>query len=624
VSRGCYDPARTGRGANPGRYAAPVTGQQVIAERYRLEERLGVGGMGVVWRATDLELRRTVALKRSLDGDTGQIRREARLGASLHHPHVVAVFDSVADGDDRWLVMEYLPARSLEEIVRADGVLPPERAAAVGAQIASALAAMHARDMVHRDITPGNVLVAEDGTAKLADLGISRWAEVTLTGSAQVGGTAGYLAPEVANGYEAGSAADVFSLGATLFAAVEGVSPWGSGERGPFAQLRRAADGTLEPARNAGSLAPVLEALLSSRPAQRPSAAEAEALLGGAPVPAGNAPARRRALSWPGSRRKVLAAGVLVAVVLLVTGFLVVTRDSPPPANAAADLVGDPRTADPCSLLTVNSLSPYGKVFLEPNLGTFARCDLDTTLPAGGGTIVTSLELTAPEEYPAVPPTAGRLGEIQRPNADSGKCRRYFVLPDLKLVSVSSVRADGAAAPQLCAMSDAVVGDAYAKVVSGPIARRAQAFPPGSLATIDACTLVDDATLRQTAGPDYPVDRYFGNWACAWGHDAESVDLYYDRQWPLATNPPDGQTRTTAGGRLAYVDPHESDGNTCDVTVRYRTYTPVLPALEGTPGQRDEVVLVEFTDDANQGHLDVICARAQSLATVVASRLPAA
>jgi hypothetical protein len=601
-----------------------VTGPNVIAERYRLEERLGAGGMGVVWRATDLELRRTVALKRSLDGDGGQIRREARLGASLHHPHVVAVFDSVADGDDRWLVMEYLPARSLEEIVRADGVLPPERAAAIGAQIASALAAMHARDMVHRDITPGNVLVTEDGTAKLADLGISRWAEVTLTGSAQVGGTAGYLAPEVANGYEAGSAADVFSLGATLFAAVEGVSPWGSGERGPFAQLRRAADGTLEPARNSGSLAPVLEALLSSRPAQRPSAAEAEALLGGAPVttgPAGKPPARR---SRPGARRKILAAGVLVAVVLLITGFLVFTRHDQQPANAAPDLVGDPHTADPCSLLTVNSLSPYGKVFLEPNLGTFARCDLDTTLPAGGGTIVTSLELAAPEEYPAVPPVPGRLGEIQRPNADSGKCRRYFVLPDLKVVSVSSVRADGAGAPQLCAMSDAVVGDVYARVVRGPIARRLQAFPPASLAKIDACTLVDDATLRPAVGPDYPVDRYFGNWACSWGHDAESVDLYYDRQWPLATDPPDGQTRTTVGGRLAYVDPHESDGGTCGVTVRYRTYTPAVPTVEGTPGQRDEVVLLEFTDEANRGHLDVICARAESLAAVVAARLPAA
>ncbi|MBB1154537.1 serine/threonine-protein kinase [Amycolatopsis dendrobii] len=588
---------------------------QVIAGRYRLEERLGAGGMGVVWRASDLELRRTVALKRSLDGDEPQIRREARLGAALQHPNIVAVYDSVSDGADRWLVMEYLPARSLAEIVRTDGVLPPGRAAAIGAQIASALAAMHARGMVHRDLTPGNVLVADDGTAKLADLGISRGHEVTLTGSARVGGTAGYLAPEVANGEAATAASDVFSLGATLFAAVEGGSPWGSAENGPFAQLRRAAEGTPEPLRNARGLA--VRAMLSRQPGKRPTAAEAEALLRGAPVP--------QAAKKP--KRRMVIGSVIGAVVLLAAGFLVFARDDAPPAKATAapqaqDLIGDPRTADPCSLLSVNSLSQYGKAFLEPNLGAFARCDLNTTLPDRGGTVVTSLELSEPEQYPQVPPVRGQLGEIRRPNPDAGKCRRSFTLPDLSVVTVSSVRSDGAAAPQLCAMADAVVGDAYARVARGPVARRAQPFQPGSLARTDACTLVDDATLRRTVGPDYPVDRHFANWACSWGHDAKSVDLYYDRQWPLAEDPPDGQTRTTAGGRLAYVDPHEREGDTCDVTVVYRTYSPALPSLEGTPQQRDEVVLVEITDEANKGNLAAVCDTAKSVAATVAARLP--
>ncbi|MFE3175231.1 serine/threonine-protein kinase [Amycolatopsis sp. NPDC059235] len=589
---------------------------QVIAGRYRLEERLGAGGMGVVWRASDLELRRTVALKRSLDGDEPQIRREARLGAALQHPNIVAVYDSVSDGADRWLVMEYLPARSLAEIVHADGVLTPERAAAVGVQIAAALAAMHARGMVHRDLTPGNVLVADDGTAKLADLGISRGHEVTLTDSARVGGTAGYLAPEVANGEAATAASDVFSLGATLFAAVEGGSPWGSGENGPFAQLRRAAEGTPESPRNARELGPALQAMLSRQPERRPTAIEVEGFLRGSPVP-----------RVKKSKRPVLIGAALGAVVLLAAGFLVFTRDDAPPANATAappspDLVGDPHTADPCSLLSVNSLSQYGKVFLEPNLGTFARCDLNTSLPDGGGTIVTSLELSEPEQYPQVPPVRGKLGEIRRPNPDAGKCRRSFTLPDLAVVTVSSVRSDSAAAPQLCAMSDAVVGDAYARVARGPIARRAEPFQPGSLARTDACTLVDEATLRRTVGPDYPVDRHFANWACSWGHDAKSVDLYYDRQWPLAEDPPDGQTRTTVGGRVAYVDPHESAGDTCDVTVVYRTYSPTLPALEGTPQRRDEVVLVEITDEANKGNLTAICDTAKSVAGVVATRLP--
>ncbi|WP_406630931.1 serine/threonine-protein kinase [Amycolatopsis sp. WGS_07] len=586
----------------------------VVAGRYRLEERLGAGGMGVVWRASDLELRRTVALKRSLDGDEPQIRREARLGAAVQHPNIVAVYDSISDGADRWLVMEYLPARSLAEIVRTDGVLTPERAAAIGGQIASALAAMHARGMVHRDLTPGNVLVADDGTAKLADLGLSRGHEVTITDSARVGGTAGYLAPEVANGEAATAASDVFSLGATLFAAVEGSSPWGSGENGPFAQLRRAADGTPEPLRNAGALGPALEAMLRRQPETRPTAVEAEAFLRGAPVPQ----AAKK------SKRPLLIGAALGAVVLLTAGFLVLPREDAPPANAGppADLVGDPHTADPCSLLSVNSLGQYGKVFLEPNLGTFARCDLNTTLPGGSGTIVTSLELAEPEQYPQVPPVRGKLGEIRRPNPDAGKCRRSFTLPDLSVVTVSSVRSDGAPAPQLCAMADAVVGDAYARVARGPIARRAQPFQPGSLARTDGCTLVDDATLRRTVGPDYPLDRHFANWACSWGHDAKSVDLYYDRQWPLAEDPPDGQTRTTVGGRLAYVDPHDSEGDVCDVTVVYRTYSPSLPTLEGTPGKRDEVVLVEVTDEANKGNLAAICATAQSVAGVVAARLP--
>lgn len=184
--------------------------------------------MGVVWRAFDLELGRQVSLKRSLDADAGQIRREARIGAGLLHPNVVTVFDTVTDDvDARWLVTEYLAARSLEELVDDGGPLPEDRVRRIGAQLAAALAAMHARGIVHRDVKPGNVLVTEDDVAKLTDLGIARWTEVTRTGGAQLTGTLGYVAPEVAGGGEAGPESDVFSLGATLYAAVEGRSPWG-------------------------------------------------------------------------------------------------------------------------------------------------------------------------------------------------------------------------------------------------------------------------------------------------------------------------------------------------------------------------------------------------------------
>ncbi|MFI9813891.1 protein kinase domain-containing protein [Saccharothrix variisporea] len=222
----------------------------VVAGRYRLEEVVGRGGMGEVWRAADLELRRVVALKQATTGDGDGVRREARIGAGLHHPHVISVFDVVVENGVRWLVMEHLPARSLAEVVRTDGPLSPRVAASVGAQVADALSAMHAKGMVHRDITLANVLVTADGTAKLADLGVAVWSEVTLTGTARLAGTPGYLAPEVLRGHPATAASDMFALGTTLSAAVEGN-----------------AEGT-------GPLAVVLSALVDPDPRRRPTAAE--------------------------------------------------------------------------------------------------------------------------------------------------------------------------------------------------------------------------------------------------------------------------------------------------------------------------------------------------------------
>ncbi|OLZ54574.1 hypothetical protein BS329_08610 [Amycolatopsis coloradensis] len=166
--------------------------------------------MGVVWRAFDLELGRVVALKQSQAGDSGQIRREARIGAGPHHPNVVTVFDVVIDDGVRWLIMEYLPSRSLSAIIETDGRLPSIEAARIGVQLANALAAMHERGMVHRDVKPSNVLVAEDGTAKLTDFVIARWAKVIESGGGRIGGTPGYLAPEVADGREAQAAATCF------------------------------------------------------------------------------------------------------------------------------------------------------------------------------------------------------------------------------------------------------------------------------------------------------------------------------------------------------------------------------------------------------------------------------
>ncbi|MGC7094107.1 serine/threonine-protein kinase [Amycolatopsis lurida] len=245
---------------------------ELVGGRYRLQERVGAGGMGVVWRAADEHQPRVVALKRT---ETGQ-----EFATGLRHPNVVAQYESVTEHGDRWLVMEYVPSRNLAEVLREDGPLPPRDAARIGARLAGALAAVHRAGVVHRDVTPGNVLIAEDGAIKLTDFGISRplWNEVTMTQGSLVPGTPGYLAPEVANGADPTRASDLFSLGALLFRAVEGRSAFGDAEH-PLVLLRRSAAGEVGKPERAGALTPVLNALLAVAPAARPDAPRTEALL---------------------------------------------------------------------------------------------------------------------------------------------------------------------------------------------------------------------------------------------------------------------------------------------------------------------------------------------------------
>ena len=253
---------------------------QLIAGRYRLGTQVGSGAMGVVWRAEDETLRRTVALKqvRLPSGVDDQAReqayrrvmREGRLFARIHHPHAIAVFDVVDHDAQPWLVMEYLPSRSLSEVVAADGVFTPPAAAAVGHQVAAALTAAHTAGIVHRDVKPGNVLLGVDGMVKVTDFGISRAVdEATITSTGMMAGTPAYLAPEVARGAEATFRSDVYSLGSTLYAVVEGEPPFGRDEN-PLAQLHRVASGEYRPPRRAGSLAPLLERLLAADPVHRP------------------------------------------------------------------------------------------------------------------------------------------------------------------------------------------------------------------------------------------------------------------------------------------------------------------------------------------------------------------
>ncbi len=262
---------------------------QLIAGHYRLLERVGSGSMGVVWRARDERLERVVAVKQLLlqpgltDGQKQDARRralrEARIAAKLHHPNAIVVFDVAEHENDPCIVMEYLAARSLAEILGDQGSLSVAEVAALGTQIASAIAVAHASGIVHRDIKPGNILIADNGIAKITDFGIARAVgDVTITQTGMFAGTPAYLAPEVARGSDPSSASDVFSFGATLYDAVEGGPPFPE-RQNQLALLRLVAEGIVQPPKQAGALTSLLMQLLRSEPSDRPSMSQASRLL---------------------------------------------------------------------------------------------------------------------------------------------------------------------------------------------------------------------------------------------------------------------------------------------------------------------------------------------------------
>ena len=247
----------------------------MIAGRYTVDREIGRGGSGVVWLGRDEVLGRAVALKRlgfnpgSGSPDLDRAEREARLAARLNHPHVVAVYDLVHDGDEQWLVMEYVAGETLAALVKREGPLAPDQAGPIIEQAADALAAAHGAGIVHRDVKPSNILVTPDGQVKLSDFGIARaQADASLTQTGLVTGSPAYLAPEVASGQTATEASDVWSLGATLFHALAGHPPYDVGDN-VLGALYRIVHEEPPQLTNAGWLAPVLQATMTREPQDR-------------------------------------------------------------------------------------------------------------------------------------------------------------------------------------------------------------------------------------------------------------------------------------------------------------------------------------------------------------------
>jgi serine/threonine protein kinase len=244
--------------------------------------------MGVVWRAHDAVLGREVAVKEVVfppamaDQERGpaqaRVLREARAAARLNHPGAVTLYDVLQDRGGTFIVMELVDAPTLAELVGDQGPLPPARVAELGAQLASALEAAHAAGIVHRDVKPGNVMVPERGTAKLADFGIaSLQGDPQLTTTGLEIGSPAYMAPEQANGQASGPPADFWALGATMFYAVEGEPPFDRGTS--IATLAAVVNEPPRRPHRAGPLTPLLTALLAKDPTSRPSGPKVRAWL---------------------------------------------------------------------------------------------------------------------------------------------------------------------------------------------------------------------------------------------------------------------------------------------------------------------------------------------------------
>ena len=279
-------PTWSGGPVNPtnGRAAPGAT----IGGRYSLRAAVGHGGMGTVWRAADTLLRRDVAVKEVVlppglapsDRDAMYERtlREARAAAALQHPAVVQVYDVVTEAGRPWIVMELLDARSLADMVIEDGPLAPRAVAKIGIALLGALEVAHAIGVLHRDVKPANVLICNDGRCVLTDFGVARMpTEVQLTTPGMVLGSPHFISPERAMGKDFGPPSDLFSLGVTLYTAVEGRPPFDKGD--PIETMHAVVEDPPAPPTRCGPLTGVLMGLLEKDPARRLDVTAARAIL---------------------------------------------------------------------------------------------------------------------------------------------------------------------------------------------------------------------------------------------------------------------------------------------------------------------------------------------------------
>ncbi|MDN0199797.1 serine/threonine-protein kinase [Streptomyces sp. S.PNR 29] len=406
----------------------------LIAGRYRLQDAIGRGAMGEVWRAFDETLGRPVAVKLLLPQDsdptaTSRFRLEAQTAGRLAHPHVVGVRDFGEHEDRLFLVMELVEGDSLASVLARSGALPAERVARIAGEAAAGLAAAHRQGIVHRDIKPANLLLDADGTLKIGDFGIARFLDdpgAALTATGQIIGTSLYLAPERALGHPAGPASDVYALGCVLYQLLTGHPPFHADS--PLAVLHQHLDASPVPPRQLGADLPhafenYLLGLLAKRPEDRPTADDVADWFGrgawrGAsdPLPreqpdqgraasvtdaewrttVHRAAARRRQQSYArGSRLVAVVGAVAVFVAALVAGLAWFGPDTgsqrpqaEPSASASPPPEGSPAPADaatPTSPSTRVRPSPSGSPSTSARPSTPASPSTSPSSTTGGG-----------------------------------------------------------------------------------------------------------------------------------------------------------------------------------------------------------------------------------------------
>ncbi|MFD5439495.1 serine/threonine-protein kinase [Streptomyces tendae] len=379
-----------------GRMVTEGAGGRVIAGRYRLHERLGSGGMGIVWRATDQLLAREVAVKalpldETLSAAEARRRRErtlreARAVAQLRHPHVIVVHDVVEDDERAYMVMELVDGGSLADRVVSRGPVDAAEAARIGIALLDALGTAHTAGILHRDVKPSNVLVADDGRVVLTDFGVAQVAgATTLTESGSFVGSPEYTAPERMSGAGTGPESDLWSLGVLLCAVLSGASPFHRDSLGGV--LHAVVTEEIRPPAQAAPLLPVVRGLLERDPRRRLDAASAQRMLR-AFLSTGRTPATaaQAAVPEPLRARRSVKRSVLTAVLLVVAAAAAGVSAAALLADGGDDGGGTPTSSVPATPTTPTPTPPTTEPASPTASGSGTGTSTGTSTGSGTGT----------------------------------------------------------------------------------------------------------------------------------------------------------------------------------------------------------------------------------------------